>query len=174
MTDSEIKPRHLVFGTGLIGSFLAGSLPHAGYAVTVVGRASFLEGVSSGFRLTDLDAGDWSVPAPNAALEPGQPWEGDAFDCVWVTLKAPSIQGALQQIGEYIGENTLIIGCQNGFGSELILQRAFPNNQVLSAILSFNVARPETSVFHRSTDGWLVVESHPSVEQLAGGLSTLG
>lgn len=64
--------------------------------------------------------------------------------------------------------DTVIVCCQNGFGSDQLIRKAFPNNLVLNAVIGFNVAEKAPAHLHRSTEGKLILEQH---ERITGVLN---
>ena len=136
--------KHLIFGTGLIGSFLGGGLHNAGFDVSFLARKRQIEAMKSGFTVSALDG-------PKVALPP--PVFTAVADC-------------MKELENYIKDGSIIVCCQNGFGSEAIVKSSFPNITVLTATVGFNVANQGDQHFHRSTQGSLVVESHDKVKSV--------
>ena len=62
-----------------------------------------------------------------------------------------------------MGENTAILCCQNGLGSDDLVRQAFPGRTVLRAMVAFNVAEPGPGHLHRGSAGSLTLERHPAV-----------
>ncbi len=155
---------HLVFGTGLIGGFLAGGLLKAGTNTVMLGREKQRVAMQQGLRISDLNGNQVELAAPvfHTNGTPGLQSCTD-FNVIWLTVKCTAVQASLEQLSQLVTPTTIIVCCQNGFGSDEIVSEAFPNNTVLTAIVGFNVAEHEPAHLHRSTDGALVVESHPSL-----------
>ena len=85
---------------------------------------------------------------------------------LWLTVKCTAVAASLADLQGLVTPNTVVICCQNGFGSDQIIRDAFPKNTVLNAVVGFNVAEQAPGHLHRSTDGKLVVEWHPKVARL--------
>ena len=163
--------QHLIFGTGLIGSYLAGCFLQSKMDVHLVGRESSKEALKNGFVISDfLDNKYTQTESPQFIEED----KIQTFDFVWLTVKCTSITSIIEPIRAYINESTTIICCQNGFGSEDLIQASFPNNLVLCSVVGFNVAQTQDNHWLRSTDGTLVIEQHDNTKkferQLASGL----
>lgn len=152
----------LVFGAGLIGGYLAGTLSAQGFDTRLVARPQIQAKLEAGLTLTDLDGHRLeSVP-----LRFHSDQQGDAISVLWLTVKCTAVAASLADLQGLVTPNTVVICCQNGFGSDQIIRDAFPNNTVLNAVVGFNVAEQAPGHLHRSTDGKLVVEWHPKVARL--------
>jgi len=159
MNESE----HVVFGAGLIGGFLAGCLMHTGFSTSMVARERTREAMSNGLLISDYSGNQSKLPPPRF-LDQHKP-DNSSIDYIWLTVKCTSIDNIREDLSAYVGESTVIICCQNGFGSDKIIADAFPNNAVLCGIFGSNVAEPEPGHLLRSTEGKFVVEL-PSSEDL--------
>lgn len=151
--------KHLVFGTGLIGGFLAGGLISAGIDTVLLGREKHRRTMKNGLTLTDLNGTELKLKPPCF-------WDvkNDVqFDVIWLTVKGSSVASSLEQLNSLVSDNTIIICCQNGFGSDRTIRPELPTHTILNAIVGFNVAEPAAAHLHRSTDGSLVVEAHPMI-----------
>jgi len=152
------EQQHVIFGTGLIGGYLAGVFLSQSLSTSVVGRTDKLSAFKDGLKITDflghtLKVTD--VPVHRSTQ----------IDVLWLTVKCTAVLNCIPEIRKILHSDTLIICCQNGFGSDQALRETFPNNTVLNAVVGFNVAEQAVGHLHRSTDGKLIVEQHPSVEQ---------
>lgn len=152
---------HLVFGTGLIGGFVAGGLLNAGIETVLLGRERQREAMKSGLTISDLNGNQAELDAPMF-------WQSGTettFDIIWLTVKCTAVANCIDQLKTLITETSIIICCQNGFGSDHAIRTAFPNNTVLTAAVGFNVADQNSGHhLHRSTDGHLVVQAHPRLD----------
>lgn len=164
---------HLVFGAGLIGCFLGGAISSKGFPVTLVCREHIKKTLQSGIRLTDYQ--DNSVVSDtlsfsDKAAAPVTP------DVLWLTVKCTGVGQACADMKGFIGPKTVIICCQNGLGSEQVVQQHFPNNTVLRAMVPFNVVEMAPGHYHRGSEGMLTVEAtkpqHQWVEALVNNLSS--
>lgn len=160
--------KHLVFGTGLIGGFLGGGLLSAGYNVVFLGRDKQRVAMQCGVTISALNGYSTHVSAPKF-------WQStteETYDVLWLAVKCTAVEAAIEQIKSLLHPKSIIICCQNGFGSERFIKQALPEVTVLNAIVGFNVAASSGNHLHRSTDGQLVVQSHPLVNSAVEGLNS--
>lgn len=157
----------LVFGAGLIGGYLAGALNAQGLTTRLVARPNIQAKLESGLTLTDLN----NNRAESISLSFHSVEHSEAVSVLWLTVKCTAVAASLADLQTVIGPNTVVICCQNGFGSDQIIRDAFPNNTVLNAVVGFNVAEQAPGHLHRSTDGKLVVEWHPKIARLVQELN---
>ncbi len=153
--------RHVVFGAGLIGGYLAGAFTSQGLNTAIIGRLNIIKALENGLTVTDF----LGNKATLSSIEVYQ--EHQRADVVWLTVKCTSVESSIVDLKKIVHPNSIIVCCQNGFGSDQLVRQAFPNNLVLNAVVGFNVAEETPSHLHRSTDGKLVVEYH---EHLAAAL----
>lgn len=147
--------QHLIFGTGLIGSYLAGCFLHSGWQVRFEGRPNRTRALESGFNIRDYSGNQ-------KAITHSPTHNDDPIDYLWLTIKCISLEEALPRITELLSPNTVIVACQNGIGSDQIIREAFPNQHILQAMIGFNVIESKTntdiSTFLRATEGSFVIE----------------
>ncbi len=150
---------HLVFGTGLIGGFIAGGLLHAGIDTRLIGREKQRKAMHNGLTLSDLDHNRADIDPPTFLSTGAQDDESPDIRVLWLTVKCTAVQSSIAQISTIISPETVIICCQNGFGSDAPIRQAFNDNPILQAVIGFNVSEQGEAHLHRSTDGSLVIES---------------
>lgn len=160
--------QHLVFGTGLIGGYLAGALIAQGFATHLLGRAKSRNDMAAGLTISDYQGNETQVTAPKFIA--ADDTQVEQYDVIWLTVKCTAIESALDALQNLVTAKTTIICCQNGLGSDKPLRAAFPDNPILTAVVGYNVAEPGTGHLHRSTEGKLVIESTPMVEDLVAKL----
>jgi 2-dehydropantoate 2-reductase len=158
MKPTQDNDSHLVFGAGLIGGFVAGGLLHAGYPVNVVARPKVRQAMAQGLKLTDYLQHETLVPAPGFVESDAN--QAPLADILWLTVKCTGVENALPDMAAFVGPDTVIICCQNGFGSDQAVRQHFPANKILGAVIGYNVAEPAPGHLHRSTEGKLVIEDH--------------
>lgn len=158
--------KHLVFGTGLIGGFVAGGLIRAGFETQLLGRERHQQAMREGLMVSDLNGHSQNLPPPTFLTlnDNSSKSQTPTFDVVWLTVKATAVKPSLEQLEPLITPTSVIICCQNGFGSDQVVKSAFPKNTVLTAIVGFNVAEQSGSHLHRSTDGVLALQSHAKLD----------
>ena len=166
MTES----RHLIFGAGLIGGFLAGGLINAKLPTNLVAREKTQAAMANGLLISDYNGEEVSLRPPNFICSAKT--EETTFDFIWLTVKCTSVAGISEQLQPFVNESTVIICCQNGLGSDQIIRQSFPNNDVLIAIVGFNVSEPNPGHLHRSTEGRLVIEHATPKHSIAREVTT--
>ena len=162
-----MQTKHLIFGSGLIGSYLAGCFHSQKNLVYLFGRDNSKTAFSNGFILSDLDSNSYQS---NDQLKFAELESSQIFDVIWLTVKCTSIESAIEPLRSFVKPSSIIICCQNGFGSEQVVQNAFVDNTVLSAVVGFNVVLNKTNSknnhWHRSTDGTFVIQTSHNTKNL--------
>ncbi|WJG07923.1 2-dehydropantoate 2-reductase [Aliiglaciecola sp. LCG003] len=154
---------HLVFGAGLIGCYLGGAIALSGQSVRLLCRAKIQKNLQDGIKLTDYLGHQALINSIQfcQAIEQG----ATPFGIIWLTVKCTDVATACEQMQCFVDTHTRIICCQNGLGSEQIVKQAFPHNQVLRAMVPFNVVEMDKGHFHRGSAGTLTIESDNCEEQ---------
>lgn len=153
------QAHHVILGAGLIGCYLGGALIYSEQKVSFIARSHFKKQIQDGFIISDYENNEYalapisSVFSPNNLLE----LEGPA-DVLWLTVKCLALESVIPTIVECVTDRTIIICCQNGVANHKIIQQAFPNNQVIRAMVPFNVTNTIENRFHRGSQGHLVLE----------------
>ena len=153
MLESLKPTSHLVFGTGLTGGYLLGALMHSGAQVFAVARPSNQECWNQGLELSDYLDHNVVLPKPDRVT----PADAKEFDLIWLSVKCTATANIIEDLRAFVGANTTIVCCQNGFGSDAIVRDAFPNNHVENAIVGFNVAVVNLAHLRRATEGDFVI-----------------
>jgi len=142
---------------------------NAGYSTQLLGREKQQRAMQDGFTVSDLHGNQVSVTAPTF-LNPLTKFE---FDIIWLTIKCTAVKASIEQLKSLVSANTVIICCQNGFGSDQALREALPDTLILNAIVGFNVTERDGGAhLLRSTDGRLVVEAHDRINQVLSKLNS--
>ena len=162
--------QHLVFGTGLIGSYLCAHLLSANYPTRAFGRPSFAEHFTDNLTISDYADNSWQVSLPDNTFTTDISLLEQAYDIVWLTLKCTSLEAAIPDLKQVVGPNTLILACQNGVGSQHIIESAFPDNKVLRVMFPFNVVSPQLGEFKRSSSGSIAFEKITHTKNTKSGL----
>lgn len=145
---------HLIFGAGLIGSYLGGCLTSKGIKTQLLCRPAFRKQLQDGITLSNYASDLITTAKVNFCEHPSH------FDVIWLTVKCTSVESACAELSPYVSSNTLILCCQNGLGSEKIVKRHFPNNSTLRVMVPFNVVALKEGHFHRGSEGYLTVEKN--------------
>jgi 2-dehydropantoate 2-reductase len=165
------RPKITVFGAGMIGLYVGGLLsPHA--EVTFVGRASMLDPLADGLRLTDVDgldlqlgAGDFRATTDAAGLA--------GADLVLVTVKSMGTAEAAAAIPAH-APGAVVVSFQNGVSNADVLRAALPKATVLAGMVPFNVAQRGPTHFHRGTAGGLAVEASDALAPFEATFAATG
>ena len=152
-----------VFGSGLIGTYVGGSLRAAGADVVLIGRARMRQHiVEHGLVLTDLHKRRIGLTAADVPFALTPESLADA-DLILVTVKSSTTAEAADVIARHARPNALVLSLQNGIGNAATLQKALPNNVVLAGMVPFNVVQTPDHRLHRGSDGEVMVESSLSL-----------
>ncbi len=161
--------RHLVFGAGLIGCFLAGALCQNQKSVSIVARESTRKKYRKGLHLSDYLNNEVDIESPHFIETDGNT---ERFNIIWLTVKCTTVESTIADLQKLLAPDGMIVCCQNGLGSDKPLRKVFSDNAVLTAIVGYNVIENENHGLHRSTQGEFIVESNPNSDALIESLSS--
>ena len=155
--------RHVVFGAGLVGGYLGGSLIDSEFSVGWVVRPATREKLSRGLLLTDYaehrqQFSDLEFVGLDRQSEPA--------DVIWLTVKCTVLDQACEDMAPLVGPDTLIIALQNGLGAEAKVKAKFPDNKVIRGVFSANVAELAEGHLHRGTEGGLDLPNTPDTQAI--------
>tara|TARA_R110002153_G_scaffold171435_2_gene324273 strand:- start:15286 stop:16350 length:1065 start_codon:yes stop_codon:yes gene_type:complete len=173
MTDFFPWEQHTVFGAGLIGCYLGGAISVQGFQTTLICRETTKSKLTSGIKLTDYQSHEAILPnievlddkqlsATNITVKKAR--------FLWLTVKCTGIKQAVLDIAPLVDNNTIILCCQNGLGSDAAVKQAYPDNTVLRVMVPFNVVELSPGHYHRGSEGKLTIEQTP---QSQIGINTL-
>jgi 2-dehydropantoate 2-reductase len=161
MTNFFPWEQHTVFGAGLIGSYLGGALSVQGFQTTLICRAATKSKLTAGLKLTDYQGHEAMLSKidvlDDKQLSALNPKVKKAL-FLWLTVKCTGIKQAVIDIAPLVDENTIILCCQNGLGSDAAVKQAYPNNIVLRVMVPFNVVELSPGHYHRGSEGKLTIE----------------
>jgi len=149
---------HVVFGAGLVGCYLGGALVQAKQEVTLIGRRRFMQQIQTHFVLSDYNGRSVAVSPKPKAYTIEEVNESLIADVIWLTVKCTMLDEAINDLRSLVDENTIIICCQNGVDTHHSIEKAFPHNRVIRAMVPFNVVNDQHGVFHRGSQGELILE----------------
>ncbi|MFZ0995644.1 MAG: 2-dehydropantoate 2-reductase [Candidatus Dormiibacterota bacterium] len=102
--------KFVVLGAGATGGLLGAHLARAGEDVTLIARGPHLAAMrADGLRVTGLGGSFTVHPECTDDLAPIR-----SADVVFVTVKAHSLTPLAERLGAELGENTSLVGAQNG------------------------------------------------------------
>ncbi|CAN7400158.1 2-dehydropantoate 2-reductase [Bosea sp. LjRoot9] len=166
--------RICVYGAGAIGCYLGGRLLAAGADLGFVGRPRSADELAEhGLTLTDLDGGQWRIPATGIAVATGP--EGAATaDLVLVTVKSAATGTVAAELAQVLRPGAVVVSFQNGLGHAETLRAALPGRTVLAGMVPFNVVSPGPGVFHQASAGGLVVAEDAALAPFLPAFASAG
>lgn len=146
------QPLITVLGAGSIGCYLGGRLQQGGAKVRFIGRPRVQEAIEqSGLRLSKT--GDDIQPLAPIDFET-ETGALEGSDIIALCVKSQDTADAAKAIKTH-APKALVISFQNGV-SNLPALRAHIDH-VSGAVVPFNVTAPEPGLYHKGTDGPLVI-----------------
>ena len=153
------KPDILLVGTGAVGSYYAGRLHQAGAHVSTLCRSDYDIVKSNGIAVRSV-AGDFHFK-PAEVLKTIDEYDRVPDFMIIATKVLPEIN-IPSLIGNKVGRETVIVLLQNGIDIEEPVAKAFPGNELISAIAFISVSRPEYGLIDHKDYGRLVIGTYPS------------
>ena len=141
--------RTLIAGAGAIGGYVGAKMAHAGQDVTLFARGAHLAAMRERGIKVLSEEGDFEVkPEVIGSLEGAGP-----FDVIFLGVKAHGLTSLAPQLTPLIGENTTVVGTQNGvpwwFFQDEPLERVDPGGVIAASIPSRSVV---ASIVYLGTD----------------------
>ena len=161
----------VILGAGSIGCWLGGHLIAGGAQVTLIGRERYAAQIAEhGLRLTHFER--------DAVQSDDVDFQTDAkgllgADLIALCVKSQDTETAAQQILQY-APNATVISFQNGIRNPETLRAVLPSDNIVPAIVPFNVTPTQPGAFHCGTAGDLVVDNHAGIDPLVTALETAG
>jgi 2-dehydropantoate 2-reductase len=155
---------HVIFGAGLTGCFIGGALVASKQKVSMIGRPNFLTQIQQPFLLSDYAGNRISVNAIKRCFDIDEIANAETADILWLTVKCTALEDAASDMRPLINKNTMIICCQNGVNTHQCIEKAYPHNNVIRAMIPFNVVNDDSGVFHRGSQGHLTLEVTPPLD----------
>eukprot|EP00659_Diplonema_papillatum_P007589 gene7589-11621_t len=153
-----------VMGAGLIGLYLGGALQLAGHKVTYFGRERMERALTEaggleidGRRIERREL-DYQLVGPSLEVA-----DYTELDVVLVALKVGHIE---EMVCPKFGKNALFVSLCNGVQAVRLLQDKLPGHEVVGGMVSFNVIMEGGSLWKASSNGPVVIESHPKTAKL--------
>ena len=128
----------LAVGTGAVGAFYAGKLSQAGAEVSVLCRSDYDVVKASGIAIKSY-WGDFHFTPANVIKTAA---ESPEVDYIIVALKVLPEIDTIEIIRHAVTPRTVIVLIQNGIDIETQIQKAFPENEIISG-LAFICCRRE-------------------------------
>jgi 2-dehydropantoate 2-reductase len=134
--------KHAILGVGGVGGVLGTLIAHLGDSVTAVVRLAALPSYPDRFHL-ESTFGNFDVTVSRAA-------EAPACDVLWISVKAPQLDAALQAITNP-EKIRAIVPLLNGIDHLPMLRAKYGNNRVLAATIAGEMERVSPGRFTHRT-----------------------
>jgi len=161
----------VILGAGSIGCWIGGCLIAGGADVTLVGRERYRGQIAEhGLRLTHYDR--QPVSCEDVDFQTGTHGLQGA-DIIALCVKSQDTGRAAQQILSH-APNAIVVSFQNGIRNPETLAKVLPPENIVPAIVPFNVTPTGPATFHCGTAGDLVVETRADIGPLVAALDRAG
>lgn len=165
----------VILGAGSIGCWLGGHLIAGGISegvdVTLIGRDRFgVQIAEHGLTLTHFERSDVVCPEVDFQTK-ASAMQG--ADIIALCVKSQDTEAAAQQILQH-APDAKVISFQNGIRNPETLRKYLPPENIIAAIVPFNVTPTAPGAFHCGTAGALVIEKNISIAPLAAALEASG
>jgi 2-dehydropantoate 2-reductase len=177
--DSSV--RVLVFGAGAVGQGVGGFLAASGHPTALLLRPRYRDALAQrGLRVSGvfgerlLRPSELTLATDTDHLHPGQ------YDVILLCVKSYDTRDSAAALERLVGEETVVVSVQNGYGNVELLARRLGKERVLCArvITGFSIPQPgEVEVTVHADDiriGSFYAPTHPMAESLARALSEAG
>lgn len=149
----------LVVGAGAVGCFYGASLARAGAEVTTVHRSDYAIVANHGVHIDSVDGGDHF--RPHRVLRAVEAY-GEAPDYLLLTAKVLPGWDQAAWIRPAVAPGTVIVLLQNGVEIEPPMARAFPHQELLSALAFVCVQRTAPGHVRHLGYGRVALGRYPS------------
>lgn len=165
----------LSFGAGAIGTYIGGSLAHAGHEVIFLERpdsAAHLQ--KNGIRLT-IGGEAIRLTEPRIASSLTDALELGPYQIALFALKSYDTKAAVAEIAPYTAEIPPILCLQNGVENEAVLAQVLGAEKVIAGTVTSAIARVETgNVELERLRGVGLDGNHPISQALAQAMNEAG
>lgn len=161
----------VILGAGSIGCWIGGQLITGGANVVLIGRERYAAQIAEhGLKLTHFERGPLhcervDFQTDEAALK-------DA-DVVALCVKSQDTETAARQILKH-APDAVVISFQNGIRNPETLRAVLPPENIIPAVVPFNVTPTGEGGFHCGTAGDLLLENHEGLEPIFTALDRSG
>jgi 2-dehydropantoate 2-reductase len=169
----KARPRIAIYGAGMIGNYLGGRL-HDHAHVRFIARPQVAATLREhGLRISDLHGHAQHI-LPNALDVHTRPDAVRDVDLVLVTVKSAATMDVAHELSDALASGVPVISFQNGIRNAAELRASLPGHSVLSGVVPFNVAQPESGHFHQASSGELQVERSAVLEPFLAAFAAAG
>lgn len=142
-----------MLGAGAIGGYLGLLLSDAGYAVSLVGRASLVEAAT---QLRAVTIGGTEIEPGGDLTVTDDPSALDDVDVCLLTVKSGATDAMSPVLAQHLASDALIVSFQNGIQNADRL-RTHLSHPIVAGMVGFNVFRDGQATFRNLSKGQLVV-----------------
>ena len=161
----------VILGAGSIGCWIGGHLIAGGANVTLIGRDRYAVDIKRhGLQLSHFERPDLGFEAVNFVTDPAAL---AGADIIALCVKSQDTATAAQQILKYAPQ-AKVVSFQNGIRNPETLREFLPSENIVPAIVPFNVTPTTPGAFHCGTAGALVIESRPFLKAFTQALKAGG
>jgi len=151
-------PKILIIGTGAIGSFYSSILQKGGADISVMCRSDYQTVKEKGISIISTEHESHFFPKNVLKFDEKHTLKADYV--LVATKVLPEIDTIALLKGSVAPESTIIL-LQNGINIEHTIQKAFPNNEIISALAFVCVNRISYGVTQHLDYGRLVLGTYP-------------
>ncbi len=161
----------VILGAGSIGCWLGGHVVQGGAPVSLIGRERYKDQIAAhGLTLTHFERERIHCPEVDFQTD-AKALHG--ADIVALCVKSQDSEIAAKQILHYAPE-AVVVSFQNGIRNPETLRAILPAENIVPAIVPFNVTPNGPGAFHCGTAGDVVVDTHGAIEPLVTALERAG
>lgn len=157
----------MVHGAGSIGCYVGGLWLAAGLDVTLLGREKVKQEIAQhGLAVSDNQGFAVKLEPARVRFET-KPAALRKADIILLTVKSTGTEKAAREIARAAKGGAIVISLQNGVSNPDTLRRMLPRQQVVQAMVPYNVVRLGPGRWHRATWGELTAADHEATRDLA-------
>jgi 2-dehydropantoate 2-reductase len=167
MANAAASHDYLIFGTGAMGSVLAGFLQDIGCQVTMIGRGNHFSALKArGLRVTGI-WGDRYIPPENVRGFSDPQQISDRFPVILLCVKSKDTEASAQEASRLLAEDGIMVSIQNGLDNwETISSHVGPSRTVgARVIFGAEIPEPGTAKVTVNADDVLLGEPFSAVNR---------
>lgn len=123
-----------IMGAGALGGYFGGRLAAARHDVTLIARGAHLQAIRKDGLRIQSPKGDLHLPDIKATDDPSIV---GTVDVVMFMVKNYDVENAARAIGPMLGENTMVVTCQNGVSAPDTLGAVIGVEKVVPGVARF-------------------------------------
>jgi 2-dehydropantoate 2-reductase len=161
----------VILGAGSIGCWLGGQLAAGGANVVLIGRERYGNQIAEhGLRLTHFEHDEVYLRHVNFVTDPASM---AGADIIGLCVKSQDTAHAAEQIRQFAPE-ACVVSFQNGIRNPETLREYLRQDQVIPAIVPFNVTPSTPGGFHCGTAGALIIARDSRLDAMIDAFTTAG